>query len=290
MSTNPKISGGLRPLRPDNRDFSVGAVFAPIAVSEIPDFVIGELILKNQGNTDFCSAYAVTSASELQEGVELNPLWQFAQIKKLSGDWKTWGADLRQACASAVKVGSVEQHIRFYGSSEDEPLPSLNDTRDLVANWENWPQKELEAKAEAHKKQSYFSISKGGYKDLFDAILGELWRNKEDERAVIAGVLWRPEWTNAEGGVVPMEYGEDGFGHAFLFKGKKTINGYPHLVAHLSNGEVGDKGVFYFSREIMNKEFGEYGLFLFNDFSADYYKRNYWSFWQKLVNFVRTLF
>ena len=280
MSTNPKIQAGLRPLPADNRDFSVGAIFAPIDVSEIPEnFSIGKLKVKDQGGSDMCSGYAVSSASELQEGVELNPLWQFAQTKKLMGEWQSWGADLRTACASAVKVGSIREGL-------DEILPTSESPRDTIANWKNWPN--LSDEADKFRKQSYFSVSKGGYKDLFDAIQAELWRNREDKRGVVVGALWRPEWITAESGVISQEYGKEGFGHAFLFIGKKTINGVPYLVAHLSNGDIGDNGEFYFSRNVVNKEIGKYGAFMFNDLPADYYKKTYWSFWQKLTNFIRT--
>ena len=286
MSTNPKIRGGLLPLKPDARDFSVGAIFAPIDVSEIPDdFSLGKLKVKDQGSSDFCSGYAVTSASELQEDVELSPLWQFAKTKELTGDWKSWGVNLRDACKSAVKFGSLPLNE----SPELAPdwVSQRVWDRDDIANWTTWPA-ELDFKAEKHKKASYFSVSKGGYKDLFDAVQGELWRNREDKRGVVVGALWRPEWITAESGVISQEYGKEGFGHAFLFIGKKTINGVPYLVAHLSNGDIGDNGEFYFSRNVVNKEIGKYGAFMFNDLPADYYKKTYWSFWQKLTNFIRT--
>lgn len=285
MPTNPKtpnrISGGLKKLPADSRDFSVGAIYAPVDVSEIPDdFSLGKLKVKDQGNSDFCGAFATTSASELQEGVELNPLWQFAQIKKLMGEWESWGADLRQACASLVKAGSIREGL-------DEVLPTMESPRDTIANWKNWP--DLSDEANKFRKQSYFSVSKGGYKDLFDAIQGEMWRNRESKRGVIVGALWRPEWITAENGVISQEYGKEGFGHAFLFTGKKTIDGVPYLVAHLSNGDIGDNGEFYFSRAVVNKEIGKYGVFMYQDMDTAYYKKNVWSLWQRLADFLKKL-
>ncbi|MCR4307120.1 MAG: hypothetical protein NUV80_01010 [Candidatus Berkelbacteria bacterium] len=244
---------------------------------------MGEPIQKDQGNTDMCTGYAVTSASELQEGVELSPFWQFAKIKQLLGDWKGWGASLRDACRSTVKVGSVkEEYVKG--------LDVIESGRDAIANWANWPEG-LEETADEHKKHSYFAITRGGYRSMFDAIKASLWANRATKRAILVGALWRQEWTYAEGGIIPESYGDEGFGHAFLFIGFKHINGMPFLVAHLSNGtDIGDKGRFYFSESVVNREIGEYGVYVFQDLDADYVKKTYWSWYQKITDFFLKLY
>lgn len=284
MPNNKQITGGLRKLKGDIRDFNLGAIQKPIDVSGIPDFIVGEPIQKDQGNTDFCSAFATTSASELQEGVELNPFWQFAKTKEILGNWKEWGADLRTACKSLVDYGSLEE-------TQVQGLEIINESRDIIANWQMWPG-ELDIYALTHKKQSYFAITKGAYSSIFEAIKAALWQNKDEKRIAIVGALWKGEWTDAENGIIPEVYGDNGTGHAFVFKGFKHINGVPYLVAHLSNGDIGDTAnhAFYFSESVVNREIGDYGIYMYVDFDPKIYEQKYWSLWQKIINILKVFF
>lgn len=119
--------------------------------------------------------------------------------------------------------------------------------------------------------------------DTFDKIRATLWQNRGEERSVLAGCTWRQEWTRAPGGLIPRSYGNGGFGHAFKIFGWKKIDGETYLVAQLSNGsEIGDGGIFYFPRSVVNKEF-TYGLFTFKDMpreEAEYLHK------KKLAGFV----
>ena len=57
-----------------------------------------------------------------------------------------------------------------------------------------------------------------------------------------------------------------------LFKifGQKIIGSEIYLVAQLSQGEdVGDRGLFYLPREVVNKEIGAYGIFMFYDMERE---------------------
>jgi hypothetical protein len=115
-----KIGGGLVYKKPDKRNFSFGKVFGTIDLAEIPDdFIVAEPKQKDQGNTDFCSAFATTSASEPQEGVELNPFWQFAVSKMISGNPEAWGQDLLSAIKVHTKYGAIEESEIDYWKKED---------------------------------------------------------------------------------------------------------------------------------------------------------------------------
>jgi hypothetical protein len=258
MKTKKQIKiGGLKPLPKDERDFRLGVLFPkPIIVPDI-DFSVGEqLEIKDQLDSDMCTAFAVTAASELQEGVTLSPEFQFAKIKELEGSINQWGANLRTALKSATKFGSLEK--------VKAPFNLKYKDRDFLANWLNWP-KVLDEEAKTHIKESYFEADTG--KDMFDSIRSALWINREKYRAVITGANWRQSWTWAEDAVIPTEYEPNGFGHAFIITGQKMINGLPHLVAQLSNGtDIGDRGLFYFGREVVNREFN-FGAFCFVDLS-----------------------
>ncbi len=240
------IGGGLNLLPRDDRDFSLGALFK--RKRNLPkEFMVGEFALEDQKVTDFCTGFVVTSASELQEGVELSPEWQFAKTKQLSGNYKTWGADLREACKSAVKFGSVEKKLVSFSVE--------NKDRDFLANYRNYPAW-LDDKAKIHRKKSFFRIENN-----FKAIQEALYLRK----AVMTGVKWRYSWGDCKDGIIPETYSSNGVGHAIALIGWKVIKNKTYLIAKLSNGNIGDNGKFYFSEEIINKEVGKYGVFCFID-------------------------
>jgi hypothetical protein len=277
MEDQNKLGTGLLPLKPDKRDFELIDVFGAIDLSELPEeFITGKPKVKNQGMTDFCTAYAITSASELQEKVELNPEYQFAKTKQIMGNPDGYGADLRSACKSAVKFGSLKE--------SDFPKHITGDFR----HWNIWPDW-IDEKAKKYRKKSYFKIN--GYGSSFNAIKVALWLNKSDKRVVITGALWRSEWTKAKNGRITKECESSGFPHAFIIIG--WIGEY--LIAHLSNGEeVGDKGRFYFHKDIVNKEFGKYGRFMLIDIDPNQAKKVCWSwwrrFWEGIKNYIKLMF
>ena len=251
---------GLHPLPEDERDFSLAGMFKQIDIKEVPmaDFIVAEpLVIKDQDETDFCSAYTVTEVSEDQEGKELLPEYQFYKTKLLMGD-KEWGADLRTAFKSAVRFGSlpVKGHEQFKGIS-----------RETVLNDDTWPE-HLDQRAIKQRKETFFKVD--GRYDTFDNIRATLWQFRAEKRTVGVGALWRASWTYAEGGIIKDEPSEGQFGHAFKIYGQKIINGQPYLVAQLSNGtDIGDGGKFYFPREVVNREFTRFGQFMFKDIERD---------------------
>lgn len=132
--------------------------------------------------------------------------------------------------------------------------------------------------------------------DRFDTIRSALWRFRDEKRSVLVGCLWRREWTSAPSGVIPKTYGEGGFGHAFVIRGWEPKGEDMYLIAQLSNGkQIGESGLFYFPREVVNKEF-TYGAFSFSDMPVETAKflneRGFsasWSWLAKLVSFVTKL-
>jgi C1A family cysteine protease len=198
------------------------------------------------------------------------------------GDWKTWGADLRSACKSAQKYGAIEE--------EDEQYSLGRNTRDAIANWENWFNS-LDLKAIMHRQHSYFRVDKGPH-DTFDNIRVAMYKNKA---SVVSGAVWQAEWTTARGGVIPKTSWQKLMGHALKIFGWKTINGEPYLIIQNSyGGDIGDKGLFYFPREVINRDF-TFGAFSFVDLTPEqvqYLIKNgkiYENWWTKLWVFIRGL-
>ena len=283
-------NGGLKELPDDGRDFSLGSVFGDIDIKEVPtgNFVVASpYSIKDQGDTDMCSAYAVTAVSEDQEGVELLPEYQFYSTKRITGNPEEWGADLRSACKSAVRYGSIPQ----------VKLPEMKGmSRSFILEDKNWPEA-ADRMASYYKKSTFFAVS--GRYDVFDNIRGALWYHKDNKCTVVTGACWRRSWIAAQDGIIPTEAVVDsGFGHAFKLFGQKVINGELYLMAQLSNSEaVGDNGIYYFNRVVANRELAKYGLFMFKDISredAEYYLNKPYTintpWYSKIWAFINSLF
>ena len=246
--------GGLTKLAYDIRDFVVGQLFNLPDLKDIPDeFDVGEpIVIKDQKSDDFCFAFATTSVSEDQEEMELDPFFQAYATKTIiqNGD-KSWGADLRSAALSAVNVGSLEARLSkvTVDTPRNEVLDPATWTNDQILN------------ANDHRKAS-FAMVVGPY-DHFDNIRATMWLFKDQFKSVVAGLTWCPIWLYA-GGIIDTQATPTS-GHAFKIFGTKLINGTVYLKAQLSSGkDVGDKGIFYISREIMNSG-KEYGAIIFTD-------------------------
>ncbi len=280
----------LRILPQDGRDFSLGAVFPQIKLEDVPkeDFVVATpLNIKDQGETDECSVYALTSVSEDQEGVELLPEFQFFKTKEIAGNPDDWGADLRDACKSAV----------IYGSLPLDGFKMLKGiTRSAILRKESWPEHAGEV-AKFHKKETFWSVT--GKYDVFDNIRVALWQHRANKCSILTGAMFRNEWIESQNGIIPKQYGDNGFGHAFKIFGQKNIDGELYLMAQLSQGAyVGDGGIFYFPRSVVNKEIGPYGIYMFKDIKredAEYFLENKVSvksswlkqFWSIIISFFR---
>ena len=173
------IKSGLRNLPEDTRDFNLGGVFG--VEKDLPqEFIVtgaNRLKMKNQGGSDLCSAYATMTASELQENVELNPEFQFALSKKISGNIEVWGQNLRDACKTAVEFGGLEQQDYLLNWKSKET------TRD----WKNWDSLFL-LKAEPHKKKSYFRADFGIGATKFDLLKNAMYKHNS---AIVSGIEWK---------------------------------------------------------------------------------------------------
>ncbi len=271
------MKGGLLPLKKDNRDFSFKKQFGTTGIDNLPDEfeVENAIYVEDQRDTDMCAAFAVTSVSEDQEGVDLDPLYTFAKIKQIQGDWSVWGADLRDACKSQIKYGAIKKELSPHTISED---------RDFIANWENWPE-ELDEKAIEHRKNSYFRVDEGF--DTFSDIKLAIWQNRAKKRSILTGVRWQHHWLDSSNGIIKNNNGVSLFGHAFKVSGWKKINGEEYLIAVLSNGrEIGDAGRFYFPREIVNQEF-IYGAYMLEDINPDEIKKSQWSIWRRVWEAIK---
>ena len=245
--------GGLKELPIDSRDIKFGSIFELPDLNEVPDEfdVCQPLVIKDQKDSDYCSCYAGTAVSEDQEGVELDPIYQYFKTKQIEGN-TDWGADLRSMAKSLTKFGSIE--------SKDSPF-NIDTPRDTILDPKNW-MPSLDVKAKEHKKDSYAFVS--GQYDFFDNIRLTLWKNKDKRKTVVTGTIWNYEWTHAPQGIIDFK-GQDAFGHAFKIFGVRKIKDKLFLKGQLSSGtSIGDNGIFYFSREVINQS-ERFGALSFTD-------------------------
>lgn len=259
------IKNGLRPLKKDKRDFKHSQVFgSPLLSVPNVDFdirVISEV--KNQEDSDFCAGFSSSSINEDIQKQTFCPYYQFAKIKQVQGEYRSWGADLRSACKAAIKFGSLP--------TNKSPITSNPKDRNLVANWLNWP-KNLDILAGEFKCGSFISAIDENSFDNFDNIRYLLWKNKDKNQGVLFGVAWRPEWTYNPSGIIPeADYKKpSGSGHAIKICGQKIISGVPYLKVQNSWGtSFGDKGFYYFPRSVINIETEVYGAFMLSDMDAE---------------------
>lgn len=257
----------------DERDYSFSENFGALAVEDLPtqDFLVAvPLEIKDQDinyPSDYCTSYAASEAADLQDQVKTVPEYTFAYAKWLLaierryGVINEFGLNLRDICKAGVKGGFLPRSKDPFKCNTTE-RPS----REFLGDFRNWPE-DLAQYAEIYRKENYYSAVDGPH-DLFDNFRSVLWKNRRERRAIITGCYFRSSWMTVQGGIIPKTYESVGSPHAFIFIGQKTINGEIYLVALLSsNIKYGDNGLFYFPREVVNREFKPFGAFTFKDLS-----------------------
>lgn len=265
------------PENPGKRpDILASRILGVTPVDDLPkaDFIVAEPIkIKNQGALDFCTGFASSEVTEDQEGVEIDPLFQFAAGKRITKDFKAWGCDLRSMGMGLVTYGSLPAKLAPFQVWAVQG-------RDFLANWANYAAN-LWAEALKHKKKTMVFVD--GPHDLFDNIRSVMWLNKATKRSVLLGVVWRKSWNKAPGGVIPewtpLDPADIAGGHCIKGSGQKFAPAGmpkahdpkdPYIVIVNSWGEIpGDYGRFYFPRSVINKDFGPYGQITFVDMDPE---------------------
>ena len=245
-----KRNYGLQVLPRDEQDFKLGAIDDLPALEDLPESFRLPFIVKNQGQTDWCSAYASCSVSEVQEGVELEPAYSFAASKEISGNVESWGQDLRSACKAHVKYGGLEK---------TKAGDLAKGTREEKRHFSYWQDKTTEA--EEHLKKSFFAIS--GQYDTFDNIRASLVKYNTP---IMVGIQFGYKSTD-----ILFNEIKKGTGHAMVIIGyTKYDDGQTVLIIGNSYGEeAGDNGVHYITRDVINYWVDIYGAFTFIDMDKE---------------------
>lgn len=243
---------GLLPKTEDTRDLKLGVVYDLPKLEDLPKkFSLGVKVkVKDQKNSDFCTAFASCTVSEIQEGVELSPEWIFAVGKMIEGgNPDTFGLELRTICKAHQKHGCIEK--------KDAPFSLENKDPKFLRRIENWDVR-LFDKAIVHKKESYFDV-KGPY-DSFDDIRASMYKFKD---GVLLGVVW--SWDTSQTYI--NEISDKGDGHALA-----VAVGWDgdYLIVRNSWGQkAGKKGDHYIHRKVINHFVNMYGAYMFSDISPE---------------------
>lgn len=228
---------GLQETPFDERDYQLGAITLLPDLDTLPEQYEIDVQVKNQGDTDYCSAYMSCAMSEPQEGVVLVPEYSFALSKKLSGDVDAWGQNIRDALKAHIKFGAIE---------DGHTIP--DDPRN-IDNWDD----DLYHRAYEHRKKTFFKVT--GQYDHFDNARAALYKFKSP---IGTGVQfgWPLQKHNLD--TIPT----GGYGHAV------TIVGFTpnYLILQNSYGtDAGIGGKHYISRDVYNHFAERYGHYMFID-------------------------
>lgn len=195
------------------------------------------LTIKNQLQSDFCLACAISSAAEQYVKEECEESYLFAAGKKVSGEsLDVSGVSPRNLITAAIEYGVLPKKYAPYSIATHD--------RDFLANWDNWiPMRHLAVKP---FKSSYRIRG-------FDKVVNIL---RERNTTIICGLFWQAHWDDSPFITSLGEFNKL-TPHEVLLIGEK--DGY--IVIQNSVGvEKGDKGLCYINKEAFKAVHHTYGL------------------------------
>ena len=122
-----------------------------------------------------------------------------------------------------------------------------------------------------NRSSAYYWITPHNGLDWFDSIRLAI---ESSEYPVSAGMDWYEEYSEAVNGVM-QDNGKNLLGgHCIKIAGWNTIAGVPYLLLQNSGGtSIGSQGIFYMPRDLANKAFAPYGVFMWSDNPTPYIAR-----------------
>ncbi len=216
---------------------------------EIPDFCLDQGVNgmpdQDKDNAPYeCVGY--TTADLLSDifKTPIDPDFSYAAARYVAGDGPegTQGTSFHAGLQGAIAVGALSKAFA--------PISAAHNSEKFVSDWNNWLPS-LRQAALSYAQNGLRNVL--GQGDAFDSIVSALYTGK---LSVSVGSPWFSEWTHdIQAGVVqtPSLGGNYPSWHNYAIKGKKTIQGIPHLIVKSWQGtRVGEAGWLYFSRETIN--------------------------------------
>ena len=221
-------------------DFLHHKCFAAIDPASLPSELLFLSPILDQGQLPACSAYASTAVRDAMKNKLYDPQIQWHEEQQFCNSTLEDGvSDMRVPMAVGVETGFVPIQT---------PLP-------------------------VDKASTWYAVAKNGGMDLFDSCRVAM---AQAQCPLVQGVFWMNEWSNVPDGVVQNDGTTVDGGHAIKIAGftNKQRNGSfinltteePYLVLQNSwNTNVGDEGLFYFPRSVVNDCFGSLGTLYWSD-------------------------
>ena len=224
----------------NGKNFSYHKTFGVSPADQIPDEYLLLSPILDQGPEPKCTGFSSVAIREAQEGIPFDPHFFYAKEGEVNGKISNSGYDIKTMMKTGCNGG-------FVPHGQPISTPQYNQAR-------------------------YFEIQKTS--DVFDGIRSAMWKGRDEKMCASIGIDWKRSWIYDP---IPKDNSlKDYLGyHAFKGAGwtRKKINWNPktgefisfgdwinpqtkevHLVKQGSWGEgVGDKGLFYFSRAMVNK-------------------------------------
>ncbi len=234
---------GLREKHHDGTEYPVGGIMQFDPVSKLPETfrldVPNEWIRTQLYDT--CASEAFGNLLSVLNGAKIDALYMWLIARLNNGYANTdWGVDLKSIAMSGVKVGAPLFEDSQYHSDGD---------RDVFTAVENWDLKTMQRRAIVNKFGTAVEVTTMYGEDFFNSIKMVLYKLKTP---IAIGVRW-----NWDSGKPEIDTQSDtGFGHAMLVTGWTK----DRLIVLNSWGQgVGDKGYFYFSRDVINHDIAIFG-------------------------------
>lgn len=215
-----------------------------------PDFMLDIQGIKDQKDSDFCTAFCTSEAIGNQVGIPMSAEYQTAQIGKLAGAPIFGGADPKLALKAGT-IGCLPQ--------TNSPFSFERDGFQTPALWQSY-NANLDPIAALYKRAGWYNVLFGGPNDYdaYDMTCLALNDARADNAPIMGFGFWYNEWTEAANnpackGIMPVPTTPVSR-HAYLSAvGLQTIGGEQKIVAQLSQGEdFGDKGLCYYGRDAWN--------------------------------------
>lgn len=234
---------------------------------------LGRIIqyIKDQGVSNYCTAFARASAASYFFGHEMSAEFQTAKEGQELGYPIYNGADTNSADIAAEEFGFL--------LDASSPLKFEKDGWTKPADWTQYPP-ELDAQAFPNS-----AVPFNAYPD-YQSIKAALISGNPENAVVIASGYWYQEW-NDSAAILPVPTTNPITRHVYLFVDFKMIGGKEYLVAQLSQGtDEWDGGVCYMSEEVVNTAFKNPS---FNGLGCEIYRKGAFNVVQTKVKLLHQL-
>lgn len=210
----------------------------------LPDELLFLSDILDQGNSPKCTAYTAVAVRQSMTSHIYDPEWQWQEELLFMGVKDAPGSDPTTQMDVGVKNGF---------------------------SWVESPASVSASIVTAENAKAYFWVTRTGGMDWFDSIRQAL---AQMQRPFTVGVTWYNDWI-LPGGITPNTAFTILGGHSTKIAGFSKKGVYSGVVFPEAEGRlviqgswgkgVGDQGLFYFSRAMVNKYFGQYGIAYWSD-------------------------